>query len=346
MKAPSIRTSYRPLVKLGNVHDFREKQSRSMMGDRRDGRFYRYTKEIKLAVNVALAVGRPVLLTGVSGGGKSTLAFNLARIMKRRYYEFVVTSRSQARDLFYRFDAVRRLGEAQWRQPSKEDVISADERDESWQSKYPYLEPGPLWWMLDREGARRRGYSGVGKLPFAEALDPARPHDDQDKPPGSKKPPKELSGSVLLIDEIDKADPDFPNNLLVPLGSWEFTVEELGIPINLPRKEGVHPLDHPLVIVTSNRQRELPDTFLRRCIVLDMTPPDAAELVKIALAAFGPKRKKFYEKIAKLVSDHHNGTNLSVAEYLDAVQAIDKLHASNDALAQIVGTASWRSPQP
>ena len=91
-----------------------EERQRSITGDRRDGKIYMYdvAGEIVLAVNIALATGRPLLLSGPSGGGKSSLAQHVARILGRRYYEFVVTARTQAQDLTWRFDAVRRLADA------------------------------------------------------------------------------------------------------------------------------------------------------------------------------------------------------------------------------------------
>jgi len=76
--------------------------------DRRDGSVYVYTKEIVLAVNVAIATGRPLLIHGPTGSGKSSLAHNVARTMDWRYYEQVITTRTQARDLLWTFDTVRR----------------------------------------------------------------------------------------------------------------------------------------------------------------------------------------------------------------------------------------------
>ena len=113
MKQDSRSSSYKPIVAIKDVEDFRPLGDHTVRGDRRDGCFYRYNPRIKLAVNVAMATGRPLLVLGATGCGKSSLAHNLARIMNRRYYEYVVTSRSQARDLFYRFDAIRRLGDSQ-----------------------------------------------------------------------------------------------------------------------------------------------------------------------------------------------------------------------------------------
>src|SRR5262245_58356001 len=82
-------------------------------GDRRDGTIYVYRPEIVLAVNVALATGRPLLLRGPTGSGKSSLARHVSRVLGWRYYEEVVTSRTQARDLLWKFDTLRRLNDSQ-----------------------------------------------------------------------------------------------------------------------------------------------------------------------------------------------------------------------------------------
>jgi MoxR-like ATPase len=322
--------TYRPLVAIRDVEDFRSEDEPAMLGDRRDGKLYRYTPEIKLSVNVALATGRPLLIIGATGCGKSSLAFNLARLMGRRYYEFVVTSRSQARDLFYRFDAVRRLGDSQ----SRVRHPPADDSSESlWQSHLPYVEPGPLWWILDRTGAERRGYPGDRDPPFSSAVDPV-----------IWEPETCLgTSSLLLIDEIDKADPDFPSNLLVPLGSWQFTLEEVAMPVSLVSgKTANDPTEHPLVVITSNRERELPDTFLRRCIVLEIPTPEPDQLLEIATTVFGPRDDRLYDTIADKLEQLRGRDQLSIAEYLDAVQAIQVLEASGELLSQIIERSAWR----
>lgn len=335
MAKTPMADSYTPLVEIKDVEDFRPADDAVVLGDRRDGKLYRYTPDIKLAINVALATGRPLLVLGATGCGKSCLAFNLARLMRRRYYEFVVTSRSQARDLFYRFDAVRRLGDAQLKdraQPSSSQTRNSQEP--VWQSQYPYIEPGPLWWSLDRAGAERRGCPGDNALPFPAAVDPVRWE------PNSF--PQE--SSLLLIDEIDKAEPDFPNNLLVPLGSWEFTVEEIAKRISLTGgKDMDDPTARPLIIITSNRERELPNTFLRRCIVLEIPPPTPSQLVELATTVFKRQDNEFFEEIANQLVNLRGKEHLSTAEFLDAVQAIQKLRASELSLLEIIKRSAWRS---
>ncbi len=326
---------YEPIVKIENIEDFRDKKNMVAYGDRRDGLLYRYTDEAKLAINIALATGRPLLILGATGCGKSSLAYNLARVMKRRYYEFVVTSRSQARDLFYRYDAVRRLGDSQLgRNVDKRSGEAFQACDFAWQTSFPYIEPAPLWWIFDHAGAANRGCSDVNVLShIKKAKDPGI-YPEKSYPDAS---------SILLIDEIDKADPDFPNNLLVPLGSRQFTVEEIATTIAIDSaRQSDEPLNQPLIIITSNQQRELPDTFLRRCIVFKISSPAPEELVTLAETTFGIRNDKFYKNIASRLEEIH-GKELSAAEFLDAVQAIEKLKASKSAHSEIIERSSWRS---
>src|ERR1043165_3694438 len=176
-------------------------------GDRRDGLVYVYNEQIELAINVALATHRPILIRGTSGSGKSSLARNVARRLKWWYYEQVVTSRTQARDLQWSFDTLRRLSDAQ---------------ANNLKANAAYIEPGVLWWALYPNGAARRGQPANHKLPPVENPGIA--------PPEGKSTISTEAGAVVLLDEIDKADPDVPNNLLVPLGSLQFHLKETNAP--------------------------------------------------------------------------------------------------------------------
>ena len=313
------------------LQDFRTKKekSESVASDRRDGKLYQYNEEIILAINVAMATGRPLLVRGQSGSGKSSLAYNAARILGRRFYQFVVTSRIKSQDLLWRFDAVRRLGNAQARSFQDQDASSPD-----WHDYHPYIEPGILWWVFDPASARTRG---AASLPSQmEAADTITYSHAENRTTDHYTP------AVVLIDEIDKADPDFPNNLLVPFGSLEFRVEEVGQEIRLnppPSQQGMNPFDLPLVIITTNEERRLPDAFLRRCIILELAGPTDAELVQIASASEGGEHTKIYEEIIRLMrakyeegdesdlfdDDERENVSLNVAEYLDAVRAYLRL---------------------
>ncbi|MER7420841.1 MoxR family ATPase [Micromonospora peucetia] len=223
---------------------------------------YAITDNLKLAVDVALATGRPLLLRGEPGSGKSSLAAYVARQRTWRYYEHIVTSRTEARDLLWTFDAVRKLADAQSR--------SAAELDD-----HDYVEPGVLWWAFAPRSALGRGWPG-DRSSATTAKDPQLPVHDGGQP--------SVDHAVVLIDEIDKSEPDLPNNLLVPLGSHQFTVTDIRTTIRkeAPAKPGQSPLGRYLIVVTTNEERPLPEAFLRRCVVAVAPRPDKERLVAIA----------------------------------------------------------------
>ncbi len=316
------------------LQDFRtEKEKRSPgAGDRRDGMIYRYTDDIVLAVNVALVTGRPLLIRGPSGSGKSSLAYNVARVLKRRYYEFVITSRTQARDLLWRFDAVRRLGDAQVFRQKDNDA------QKEWENYYPYIEPGVLWWAFDRSLAKRRGHSINGADRIPQANDPA-----EFKPDGESNGPE--PGPVILLDEIDKADPDFANNLLVPIGSLQFRIDEIDVTVKLERPDEPSWQDLPLIIITTNEERRLPQASLRRCVTLRLKGPGKDGLIEIARANHKNKHEKLYSKVYDAMTNliekrlgKEPDVHLNVAQYLDAVRACQQLdtEANAELLAAVV----------
>jgi MoxR-like ATPase len=238
---------------------FRAPGQDTAVADQREGRVYVFNEDIVLAVNVALATGRPVLVRGESGTGKSSLARSAANFLKWRFYEKVITSRTQARDLLYEVDLLRRLHDAQV-------VKDGGSFDEDYTR---YVVPQALWWAFSRKTALKRGRSGNRVQP------PAEPKTDF---PDSAR-------AVVLIDEIDKADPDVPNNLLVPLGSLQFLVEETGFLVKADKTNA------PLVFITTNEERELPPAFLRRCVELKLEMPGPERLLDIAHAHFQGKDK-------------------------------------------------------
>lgn len=254
---------------------------------------YVYNLDLILAVNAALATGRPLLLRGNPGCGKSTAARDIAFALDREYLEEVVTSKTAAADLLWRFDAVGRLSDA--------GADGAKQRD-------AYVEPGVLW----------RGFQrGDGR------------------------------DAVVLLDEIDKADPDVPNDLLVPLGEGRFTVSDADKPMPgapLPdaatRKDFVIRQRKLLVILTSNGERELPPAFLRRCVALTIDDPDEGRLELIGRhhldvlnrdretpVAFDPALLRAVTARAQTLSKHAPGgtRRAGTAEILDAFKAAVQL---------------------
>ena len=278
--------------------------------DRRDGSVYYFHDDtIVLAVNVALVTGRPLLLQGPSGSGKSSLARTVARFMRRRYYEQVISSRTQLRDLLWGFDALRRLQDAQ----ASRDPETAAKLDVS-----RYIEPGVLWWAFDPVSAA--------------AMPRAEDHTVLDFEPRPKTV-EELAAipAVVLLDEIDKADPDLPNDLLVPLGSLRFRVE--GRKADIVARGGERDpaeVRSPLIVITTNRERDMPPAFLRRCVILDLKAPLRTDLLAIARLHLGDTKIQKVQPILDQLLPPNETPAFSIAEMLDALHAASQLDAGLD----------------
>jgi len=215
------------------------------------------------AINAAIAAERPLLLRGDPGTGKSQLARAAAELLGRRFRWKVVDAHTEVSDLFYSFDAVARLAYAQ--------ILGAVTKTEDEKVRTQtmedlgvchFLRPGPLWWAFEEEKAAPQ-----------EALF-LRRCGGQAAPlslPTSAPEPDERRGWVVLIDEIDKADPSVPNGLLEALGQGTFEVPG-GATISLHRPGQLYH-DKPLVVITTNEERELPSAFVRRCMVRTITVP-------------------------------------------------------------------------
>ncbi len=183
---------------------------------------YIASTSLRDAVNVSVALERPLLIKGEPGTGKTLLAENIARSLDMPFIRWNVKSSSKASDGLYVYDTVERLNDARFGDKDVSDIRQ-------------YIKLGPL-----------------GRALAAEVR------------------------TVLLIDEIDKADLEFPNDLLAELDEMRFTVVETG--------DEYVATSRPVVCITSNSEKELPDAFLRRCVFhyIDFPTPELmAEIVQV-----------------------------------------------------------------
>jgi MoxR-like ATPase len=174
---------------------------------------YVATDDLRVAVNAAATLRRPLLVKGEPGTGKTVLAIEVAKAFNAPLLEWHIKSTTKAQQGLYEYDAVSRLRDSQLGDERVKDIRN-------------YIKRGKLWEAFSAE-----------------------------------QPP------ILLIDEIDKADIEFPNDLLQELDRMEFFVYETG--------ETVKAKVRPIVIITSNNEKELPDAFLRRCFFHYIKFPDA-----------------------------------------------------------------------
>lgn len=278
---------------------------------------YVFNDNIKIAVDIALATKRPLLVAGDPGTGKSRLAEAMAALMQWNFLSYTMTSQTRLEDLTADFDHLQRLHDAHTR--SQQDGMKPD---------WAYFKPGIFWWAFNKETARFRS----GEQSEAEK------HNCVLKYPETITVPKNNSNkTVLLIDEIDKAEPDLPNDLLEPLDRKRFTLPD-GKPLN------ANPGLEILTIITTNRERDLPAAFMRRCVSLVLQAPDAKKLQSIAHHHFQgietklPKDdfsylvKELADKIIKLQeqANKQNRRPPSTSEFLDAVKAADQLKIGVD----------------
>ncbi len=265
------------------------------------------------AIRAALCAERPLLIRGEPGTGKSQLARAAAEHLDRLFVSEVVHSRSESQDLQYHFDAVGRLGEAQ----ALGHICRQEEEVRKKLAPINYLSPGPLWWVFDWKTADTQ----YKQCPH---------HYPRPEPPQGWEERKE-KGSVLLIDEIDKADADLPNGLLETLGNGSFPVPYLQEPV------GMSGAAVPLVIITTNEERELPPAFVRRCLVLHLRLPKEEKefcsfLVNRGKHHFGTScSEEVMRETAKLLwadraeARRQGGTPPGQAEYLDMLRALSRL---------------------
>jgi len=220
---------------------------------------YIATDDLKVAVNAAVALERPLLIKGEPGTGKTVLAYEIAKAFAAPLITWHVKSTTKAHNGLYEYDAVSRLRDSQLGEERVHDVRN-------------YLKKGKLWEAFTA---------------------PARP--------------------VLLIDEIDKADIEFPNDLLQELDRMEFYVQETD--------ETIRAEVRPIVIITSNNEKELPDAFLRRCFFHFIRFPDAETLAAIVDVHFPGIKPRLVSEALKTFYDIRDTPGLkkkpSTSELLD-----------------------------
>lgn len=173
---------------------------------------YVATKELQISVNAAIHLEKPLLVKGEPGTGKTLLAHEIAKALKKPLLTWHIKSTTLAQQGLYEYDAVSRLRDSQFGNNDVNDMAK-------------YVKKGKLWEAFEAE-----------------------------------------ESVVLLIDEIDKADIEFPNDLLLELDKMEFYVYELQKTIKAKHR--------PIIIITSNNEKELPDAFLRRCLFHYIRFPD------------------------------------------------------------------------
>ncbi len=220
---------------------------------------YIATEDLKVAVNAAIVLERPLLVKGEPGTGKTVLAEEIALALKAPLLTWHIKSTTKAQQGLYEYDAVSRLRDSQLGDARVSDIAN-------------YIKRGKLWEA------------------FSSAQRP-----------------------VLLIDEIDKADIEFPNDLLLELDRMEFHVYETG--------ETVKAAQRPVVIITSNNEKELPDAFLRRCFFHYIRFPDHETMTDIVEVHFPGIKKRLVEQALKIFFDVRDVPGLkkkpSTSELLD-----------------------------
>jgi MoxR-like ATPase len=199
---------------------------------------YVATDDLKIAVNAAIMLERPLLVKGEPGTGKTVLAREIATAIGAPIIEWHIKSTTKAQQGLYEYDAVARLRDSQLGDGKVNDIAN-------------YIRRGKLW----------------------EAFTAS------DRP-------------VLLIDEIDKADIEFPNDLLQELDRMEFFVYETGDTVKAARR--------PIVIITSNNEKELPDAFLRRCFFHYIRFPDPETMQAIVDVHFPGIKKRLVAEALRL----------------------------------------------
>jgi MoxR-like ATPase len=225
---------------------------------------YIATDDLKLAVNAAVILQRPLLIKGEPGTGKTMLAEEVAAALGKPLIQWHIKSTTKAQQGLYEYDAVSRLRDSQLGEEKVKDIAN-------------YIHQGMLW------------------KAFAA--------DEQ---------------VVLLIDEIDKADIEFPNDLLRELDRMEFYVYET--------RQTVKAIHRPIIIITSNNEKELPDAFLRRCFFHYIRFPDRDTMQQIVDVHYPGLKKALLKEAMEVFFDIREMPGLkkkpSTSELLDWIKLL------------------------
>lgn len=294
------------------------------------------------ALWAAYSSGRPLLVRGKPGTGKSQMARAIAEHLGWAFVNEGIRGSTELSDLHWHFDAIGRLGEAQAR--GMQVIDSAPTKNSDTQDRLNplnFLSPGAFWWAYNWKTAQQQ---------YERCATRIRPAPDKPAPGNHKKSQwtDRCGGVVLLLDEIDKAEPDLPNGLLETLGHYQFTVpyvdhkDEALTNINPVQADP----SRLLVVITTNEERELPSAFVRRCFVHTLKMEDSEEqleglekryhwLIERGKLHFGRHiDEAVYQHAAKLLwrdrSEHaHNRYPPGLAEYIDLLNALKALNKAD-----------------
>lgn len=245
---------------------------------------YVITDDLQLAVKAARTLGKPLLVKGEPGTGKTQLAIEVAKSLDLKLLQWHIKSTTKAHHGLYEYDAVSRLRDSQLGDEKVKDIDN-------------YIVPGTLWQAFMSD-----------------------------------------SQTVVLIDEIDKADIEFPNDLLQELDRMEFFVHET--------QQLIKAKHRPLVIITSNNEKELPDAFLRRCFFHYIAFPDESTMRKIVDVHYPDLKKNLLDAALKVFFDLRDVPGLkkkpSTSELLDWI----KLLVAEDLPAEVLQADNPRTLIP
>ncbi len=237
---------------------------------------YVATEDLRVAVNAAITLERPLLVKGEPGTGKTVLAEEVAKALNMRLITWHIKSTTKAQQGLYEYDAVSRLRDSQLGDERVKDIAN-------------YIEKGKLWEAFDAD-----------------------------------------ERVILLIDEIDKADIEFPNDLLQELDRMEFFVYETG--------ETVKAKQRPIVIITSNNEKELPDAFLRRCFFHYIKFPDDETMTQIVDVHFPGVKGRLVQQALSIFYEIRDVPGLkkkpSTSELLDWLKLLLAEDISPEALRE------------